>query len=429
MAFMSSFPEFGLISKEEYLVDNAREMVDWKKRPRAPDIFTIVVPKRHVGRPRVVRALPEALLDDNQPDCDEIEVSGKRRRTVGGVDTCQNKQAYTNWITKELWPDLEKGLKLMSYKGRATAQYLKKRYRMASGPRRYSGLNESTIKGWMMLDGKTFKSNVLEAIRVVECGLLSDNIMHMGAKGLWEGRKPLLTEFFLLLQSLRNANIGLNSLLIQMQLRAFVQVKCLEILLEFGAKHQISRPYVRHFVRTKMGWSFQCTTTDASTLPANWVAQGVAVTHRIAYLVHAYRIPECLLVNGDQTGMRVMPVGAERTYTQQGARDVKVTGRNDRRQVTLLMACSTAGDLLPVQMIFKGKKPIVLPRGQASKELRAIGWHLTMTYNHWSQLESMQEWIEIIYLPYVAKKCEELDLDGRVQKSVLLLDCYNVHNL
>ncbi|CAM6129979.1 unnamed protein product [Calypogeia fissa] len=315
----------------------------------------------------------------------------------------------------------------MQYKGRATARYLKKRYCMPSGRGRYNGLNESTIRGWMMPDGRNFKPKVQEAIRAVECGMLSDNVMHMGAKGMWEGRKELLAEFVLLLNSLRNADVGLNSFLIQMQLRAFVQVKCPEVLLEFGGKHEISRPYVRYFVRTKMGWSFRCTTTNASKLPTNWQAQGDAVTHRIAYLVHAYRIPECLVVNGDQTGMRVMPVGAERTYTLQGARDVTVAGKNDKRQVTLLMACSAEGDLLPVQMIFKGKKPVVLPRGQASKQLRDAGWHLTMTYNHWSQLESMQEWIELLYLPYVAQKCEERGLDVRVQKSVLLLDCYSVH--
>ncbi|CAM6129934.1 unnamed protein product [Calypogeia fissa] len=161
-----------------------------------------------------------------------------------------------------------------------------------------------------MPDGRNFKPKV-----PVECGMLSDNVMHMGAKGMWEGRKELLAEFVLLLNSLRNADVGLNSLLLQTQLRAFVQVKCPEVLLEFGGKHKISRPYVRHFVRTKMGWSFRYTTTDASKLPTNWQAQGDAVTHRIVYLVHAYRIPGCLVVNGDQTGMTVMPVGAERTYT------------------------------------------------------------------------------------------------------------------
>ncbi|CAM6090114.1 unnamed protein product [Calypogeia fissa] len=367
MAFMTSFPGWGFVPREQYLGDNEREVAAWRKRPRAPDIFTIVVPKRRVDRPRVVRYLPDALFDDNEPDHDEVEQSRKRKKTEAGVDTCRNKQTYTNWITKDLWPDSEKGLKLMQYKG-----------------------------------GRNFKPKVREAIHAVECGMLSDNIMHMGVKGMWEGRKELLVEFVLLLNSLRNADVGLKSLLIQMQLRAFVQVKCPEVLSEFGGKHKIGRPYVRHFVRTKMGWHFHCTTTDASKLIANWQAQGDAMTHRIAYLVHAYRIPECLVVNGDQTRMRVMPVGAERTYTLQGAQDVKEAGKNDKRQVTLLLACLVEGDLLPVQMIFKGKKPVVLPRGQASKQLRVVGWHLTMTYNHWSQLESMQEWIELLYLPYIA---------------------------
>ncbi|CAM6101358.1 unnamed protein product [Calypogeia fissa] len=113
MAFMTSFPGWGIVPREQYLGDNEREAAAWRKRPCAPDIFTIVVPKRRVGRPRVVRSLPEALLDDNEPDHDKVEQSRKRRKTEAGFHTCRNKQAYTNWITKDLWPDLEKGLKLM----------------------------------------------------------------------------------------------------------------------------------------------------------------------------------------------------------------------------------------------------------------------------------------------------------------------------
>ena len=39
----------------------------------------------------------------------------------------------------------------------------------------------------------------------------------------------------------------------------------------------------------------------------------------------------------------------------EGAKRVEVTGKDDKRQLTALLAYSMSGDFLPVQMVYQGK--------------------------------------------------------------------------
>ncbi|KAL2650510.1 hypothetical protein R1flu_018638 [Riccia fluitans] len=75
----------------------------------------------------------------------------------------------------------------------------------------------------------------------------------------------------------------------------------------------------------------------------------------ISISVLVYRIPEELVVNANQTGLQLLPVGNERTYTMRGAKAVLVSGAGDKRHISLLFSVSAGGDLFPGQMIFAGK--------------------------------------------------------------------------
>jgi hypothetical protein len=128
-------------------------------------------------------------------------------------------------------------------------------------------------------------------------------------------------------------------------------------------------------------------------------------------------------VNVDQTGLHLLPA-ASWTYEKKGAAAVAVIGAEDKRQITACLASSLHGDLLPLQLIFTGITPRCHPTPTAASSAAAV--HITHSPNHWSSLETMQDWITQVLLPY-AERCIstfQLRSDAHI---VLLLDVWSVH--
>jgi hypothetical protein len=93
------------------------------------------------------------------------------------------------------------------------------------------------------------------------------------------------------------------------------------------------------------------------------------MSYRVAYLVKLYSIPRELIINTDQTGIHLVPIGGSHTWERRGAKDVKFLGIEDKRQITACVSSSTSGDLLPLQLVFTGTTPRCLPKintGQTS---------------------------------------------------------------
>lgn len=119
-------------------------------------------------------------------------------------------------------------------------------------------------------------------------------------------------------------------------------------------------------------------------------------------------------------------MGKERTWEKKGSKDIKVTGMEDKRQVTCCVSSSSDGTLLPMQIIFTGKTKRSLPKTDVAKICLADGFHLTMSLNHWSNLETCQQFVHRILVPYFERIMKELQLPPN-QKMVWLLDCWSVH--
>jgi len=125
----------------------------------------------------------------------------------------------------------------------------------------------------------------------------------------------------------------------------------------------------------------------------------------------------------DQTGVHLVPA-SNWTYHTTGASSVAVVGAEDKRQITVCVASSLDGDLLPLQLIFQGKTERSLPL--RTLELAASHAHVTFSENHWSNQTTMKEYVEKVILPY-AETCIEryhLDADANI---ILVLDVWAVH--
>ena len=70
--------------------------------------------------------------------------------------------------------------------------------------------------------------------------------------------------------------------------------------------------------------------------------------------VEMEEIPPGLILNWDQTGIRLVPA-ASTTMEQRGVKRMEVIGQNDKRLITAVFCGSLQGDFLPLQLIYKGK--------------------------------------------------------------------------
>lgn len=118
-----------------------------------------------------------------------------------------------------------------------------------------------------------------------------------------------------------------------------------------------------------------------------------------------------------------MPAGAW-TYEKQGAASIGTLGAEDKRQITVCLASSLHGDLLPLQLIFEGKTARSLPAATASS--KASRTHLTFSANHWSSQETMQQWITEVLMPYAERSISQHRLNSNAE-IILLLDVWAVH--
>ena len=124
----------------------------------------------------------------------------------------------------------------------------------------------------------------------------------------------------------------------------------------------------------------------------------------IQVVVSMDEIPKELVVNFDQTGIHYVPV-SDWTMAEEGAKRVELVGKDDKRQLTAVFAGSMSGEFLPAQLIYQGKTSRCLPRYDFPSD-----WHVTFSANHWSNEDTMKEYIDQIILPYIRKKREELKL-------------------
>ena len=141
----------------------------------------------------------------------------------------------------------------------------------------------------------------------------------------------------------------------------------------------------------------KCTISEFGELKEVFLADvaGVAVMRNI---------PKDLIFNWDQTGLSVIPTG-NWTMHKAGAKIVPIAHSDDKRQITAVLAANAKGEYLPPQLIYKGKTT----RCHPDVEFLA-GWDIWHSDNHWSNEDTMKQYLEKIVIPFVDRKRKELSL-------------------
>ena len=191
------------------------------------------------------------------------------------------------------------------------------------------------------------------------------------------------------------------------------------LLPEHGGNLVLSKKWAQS-IMTRMGLVKRKATKAARKVPQDFQDVKAAFLHRIKDTVNKHAIPDSMIVNFDQTGSKFVPC-SEWTMAPEGSKQVEVTGLNDKREMTVVLAVSLAGELLPPQLIYAGTTnrchtTVTFPDN----------WSITHSKNHWSNETTMLEFIATVLVPFMVKQREKLQLPLD-QAGLAIFDVFAAH--
>ena len=124
-----------------------------------------------------------------------------------------------------------------------------------------------------------------------------------------------------------------------------------------------------------------------------------------------------MVVNLDDTSFNYVRT-SNWTVEEIGSHQVPLTGLDDKRAITGVLACSMAGELLPPQFLYAGKT------NQCHSDCSFPDyWDIWHSPSHWSNHLTMAHCVEKIIVRYLAKQCESLDLPADTPRLVVMNVC------
>ena len=182
---------------------------------------------------------------------------------------------------------------------------------------------------------------------------------------------------------------------------------------EFGGPIKLNKEWARSVLR-RMGFSKRRANSKSKLTPSNFTEIKELYLTDIYSVVKFEEIPDELVLNWDQTAMKVVPSSAW-TMEKRGTKRVEISALDDKRQITAVFACSMSGKFLPIQLIYKGTTKKCFPKNVSFPN----DWHITCTENHWSNESTMIEYVKLIIVPYVTEKRKQLKLHSKYPALVL----------
>ena len=140
--------------------------------------------------------------------------------------------------------------------------------------------------------------------------------------------------------------------------------------------------------------------------------------HKIAKIVEAHQIPNCMILNLDQTPSKFAP-SSNTTLAPRGTKSILVTGSSDKRAIRATFTINHDGDFLPMQLIYQGTTVQSLPRFDFPNS-----FSLSMNPKHFSNTAEALKIIDEVIVPYLTKKKNELHLP-QDHPSLLIMDVFH----
>ena len=133
------------------------------------------------------------------------------------------------------------------------------------------------------------------------------------------------------------------------------------MLVEFGGHVELNRHWAYSLLRRMNFVQRKVTTAKSKYAIADFDRLKTEFLEDVVATVEMEEIPLELILNWDQTGIRIVPSNTW-TMDQQGVKRVEIGGSGDKRQITAVFCGSIVGDFLPIQLIYQGKTARCHPR-------------------------------------------------------------------
>ena len=166
-------------------------------------------------------------------------------------------------------------------------------------------------------------------------------------------------------------------------------------LAEFGGHVTLNRFWAYSLLKRMNFVKRKVTTAKSKHAVAEFQRLKEEFLQDVVTTVEMEEIPSELILNWDQTGIKIVPSNTW-TMEEQGSKQVDVAGSNDKWQITAVFCGSLVGDILPVQVIYQGKTSRCHPNHQFPPD-----WHITHSPKHWSNEDTMIQYVEEIIIPYI----------------------------
>ncbi|OSD06981.1 hypothetical protein PYCCODRAFT_1359876 [Trametes coccinea BRFM310] len=232
------------------------------------------------------------------------------------------------------------------------------------------------------------------------------------------------------LNAFRVAGIAVQGPLVTAVLRAHILHKAPE-LLRPESTFKLSASWVKRFVRDVLNWSSRKSTQTARKVPQNGADLCELAFLRLVFAIRFHRIKPSMIVNADQTGVLLMPSGKQ-TYEVKGSKDVIVHAHDEKRQMTVVVASSSDGKILPFQSVWGGSTEASLPAKDAPRRGEADRLGFVYAHGdtrHWSSKETTKKWVLEVLDPFLERRrAEDPELrEDPDWKAILFIDVWPIH--
>jgi hypothetical protein len=125
-----------------------------------------------------------------------------------------------------------------------------------------------------------------------------------------------------------------------------------QLLPQNGGFVKLTSNWAKEWLRRR-GWVRQKSTTGHRHIPDDFHQQKQQFLNKVNNIISTNNIPAPLVVNFDQTGLNLVPTH-KWTMAPQGTNQVSIAHKEDKRQITGVMAGSAFGHFLPPQLLYQG---------------------------------------------------------------------------
>ncbi|KAF8068571.1 hypothetical protein FPV67DRAFT_1448488 [Lyophyllum atratum] len=368
------------------------------------------------------------VAENSRPRRQFKEDQQKKKKPCGRKRVKEHTPALlTNWFQPAIWDQIQVATRRA---GKPWSPRLILREAQRLNPKCFAKLTEQVVGRWIDQEAKAegiyqWRASILERVR--RGNAPGGEQTRFGVLDAYpDVKKKIEAELTLL----REASVPLTLITIRGVIVAIIDKLAPDLFTHVradGTRFKCSDSFVRKFLR-KMGWSERRATKAAQKLPDNLDEVLMKAFLREAYVIRDHAIPAELRVNTDQT-QTLYQHGAKTTWNQQGAKQVKTVGQEEKRAFTLVPSISASGELLPMQAIYHGGTSRSLPSPSCTAYKEAIDLRFCMrpskTSTYWSTQETMRDLVNSIIAPYFESKKKDLGLPPE-QRSIWLIDCWTV---